>query len=196
MCVLRLPVASHPPGCPRVCLSVCQDGRLVCFSFSVEHPDASDPEPTGHVRADLGLAGYLIEPLEDSKCKVTVVMRLDLGGALMDWIREKAAKDAHENMATLVAGLVGPDAARPLVAYVPVGEDKAIPNAAKPSQEAYAGLEALGKALLEGEKSEAAVKAEEEKGLAEWEKDKPEGEAAAEPESIADSVSSFMSKLW
>ena len=125
-----------------------------------------------------------------------VLLKMALGGALMDWIREKAAKDAHENMATLVAGLVGPDAARPLEAYVPVGEDKAIPNAVKPSQEAYAGLEALGKALLEEEKSEAAVKAEEEKGLAEWEKDKPEGEATAEPESIADSVSSFMSKLW
>jgi hypothetical protein len=122
-----------------------QDGRLVCFSFSVDHPDASDSESTGHVRADLGIAGYLIEPLEDSKCRVTVVMRLDLGGSLMDWIREKAAKDQHENMGSLVAGLLGPSACRPLQAYVSCGEGAAIPNAPESSQEAYAQLESLGR---------------------------------------------------
>ena len=129
-----------------------QDGRLVCFSFSVDHPDASDPEATGHVRADLGLAGYLIEPLEDSKCKLTVVMRLDLGGSLMDWIREKAAKDQHENMGSLAAGLLGPNAARSLEAYVASGdgESAAIPNAPEPSQAAYVQLEALGTELRQG----------------------------------------------
>ena len=105
-----VPAADHSSACVSH-----QDGRLVCLSFSVDHPDASDPELPGHVRADLGVAGYLIEPLEASKCKVTVVMRLDLGGSLMDWIREKAAKDQHENMGSLAAGLLGPNAVVPQI---------------------------------------------------------------------------------
>ena len=71
-------------------------------------------------------------------------MRLDLGGSLMDWIREKAAKDQHENMGSLVAGLLGPNACRPLQAYVACGDGAAIPNAPMSSQEAYAQLESLG----------------------------------------------------
>ena len=73
-------------------------------------------------------------------------MRLDLGGSLMDWIREKAAKDQHENMSALVAGLLGPNAARPLQIYVASreGESTAIPSAPDASQEAYAQLEELG----------------------------------------------------
>ena len=64
----------------------------------------------------------------------------------MDWIREKAAKDQHENMSALVAGLLGPNAARPLDAYVVSreGESTAIPNAPAASQQAYAQLEELG----------------------------------------------------
>ena len=147
------------------------DGRLICFSFSVAHKDAADPGATGGVLADMGMAGYLIEPLGESKCKVTVVMRLDLGGELMAWIREKAAKDQHENMAPIANALLGPTAARPLEAYF--GESEGLPNAAKASKEAYAQLEALGKTLLEpaaDPELEAQYKAEEEKGLAEWEK--------------------------
>lgn len=67
----------------------------------------------------------------------------------MDWIREKAAKDQHENMGSLAAGLLGPNAARSLEAYVASGEGEsaAIPNAPDSSQEAYAQLEALGTEL-------------------------------------------------
>lgn len=69
----------------------------------------------------------------------------------MDWIREKAAKDQHENMNALVAGLLGPTAARPLQAYVASreGESTAIPNAQAASQQAYAQLDELGAKSLQ-----------------------------------------------
>ena len=50
--------------------------------------------------------------------------------------------------------------------------------------------------MLQEPAVEAQRKADEERDLAEWEKPKPEGVAAAEEETIAGSVSSFLNKLW
>ena len=61
-------------------------------SCSLVHEKATDPTASGHVRANLELAGYLIEAESNlaESCKLTCLMKLDLGGSLMAWIKTKA----------------------------------------------------------------------------------------------------------
>ena len=160
------------------------DGRLVCLTFSVQHDDASDPEPTGHVRADMGLAGYLITPVSPEACTVTSVLRLHLGGSMMDWICEKAVADQPENLASLAVALLGPKATRSAKDYATWD----LPDEVK---KAHAALEPLGKALLPKEGDDDGQ--EEAEDQADWEAllKKPPPEPAAE--SV---VSSMFSKLF
>ena len=64
-------------------------------SCSLVHEKATDPTASGHVRANLELAGYLIEAESNlaESCKLTCLMKLDLGGSLMAWIKTKAVAD-------------------------------------------------------------------------------------------------------
>jgi len=59
------------------------NGYLIWYT-SITHPKVS-AKKEGHVRAEQLFAGYLIEPLSPSKCRLTCVSVLDFGA----WIHEK-----------------------------------------------------------------------------------------------------------
>ena len=68
--------------------------------FSVEHQDATLKTVGSfygsYVRAQL-TAGYLIQPLSNQQCRVSAVLRLELGGGMMSAIKERAAREQPED---------------------------------------------------------------------------------------------------
>jgi hypothetical protein len=123
--------------------------RLVCMSFSVDHAGKQpDLEKKGGVWADLGVAGYLIEQLPaealpegvGARCKVTCIMRLDISplGDMLWVIRTKGAADQPGSFRALSKALAAAGPAPP-------------PDMGPAQQaDAWAGLDALAGALLEG----------------------------------------------
>ncbi|KAH9154009.1 hypothetical protein AeRB84_003833 [Aphanomyces euteiches] len=57
-----------------------EDGTIAIASRSIEHPTV--PEAKGFVRAHTHISGYLVKPLADTQCEVTLIVHMDLGGML------------------------------------------------------------------------------------------------------------------
>jgi len=69
------------------------NGYLI-WSVSVNHPKVP-AKKEGHVRGELLFSGWLIEPISNSRCRVTAVSALDFGA----WIHEKFCEGEVLNVA-------------------------------------------------------------------------------------------------